>query len=67
MRLAPKPCDALGIATDVLRKDFDRDVAAQSCIARPIHLAHTAGANRSKNLKNAEPVACPKIQSGSGT
>src|SRR6516165_9793532 len=41
-----------------IREDLEGNVAFQSRIARPIHLAHAAGAERRQNLISAEPSAC---------
>jgi hypothetical protein len=56
-RLALKAGDAIGIAAHRLGQDFDRDVALQLRIARAIHLAHAAGADRVEDLERAKPRA----------
>ena len=38
-------------------QDLDRDVALQLMIARPVDLAHAAGAQRAENLEAAEAIA----------
>ena len=37
--------------------NFDCDVAPQPRVARPVHLAHSAGANEREDLVRAEPRA----------
>ena len=49
--------DAIGIAADRLGQDLDRDVALQLRIARAIHLAHAAGADRVEDLERTKPRA----------
>ena len=44
VRLALKAREAAGIVGERLGQHFDRDLAVQLRIARPIHLAHPAGA-----------------------
>src|SRR5437773_9799113 len=39
-----------GIRRERIRQDFDRDVAIELRVARPIDLAHPAGAERRENL-----------------
>src|SRR5215510_374522 len=37
---------SLVMTSDACRKNLDCDVALQPCVARPVHLAHAAAANR---------------------
>jgi hypothetical protein len=44
----------VGIVRQVLRQDLDRDVATEPRIARPVHLTHSPGADRSSDFVRAE-------------
>ena len=57
LRFADEPCEAIGIVGDGGQQHFDRDVAIQLRVARAIHLAHAADANRIEDFKNAEACA----------
>jgi hypothetical protein len=46
LRLAREACDAIAIGGKSVRKDLDGDVAIQPGVSRPVHFAHTAGAER---------------------
>ena len=46
LRFAAEPREAIGIVGDGRQQHFDRDVAIQLRIARAIHLAHPARAER---------------------
>ena len=46
LRFALKPGEAIGIAGERVGQDLQRDVAIQLRIARAIHLAHAALADR---------------------
>ena len=49
-RFALKPADAIRIARELVRQDFDRNLALQFRIASAIHLAHAAFAEQCDNL-----------------
>ena len=44
-RLASEPCKALGIGSDVLGQDLERDVAVERRVTRAVDLAHAARAD----------------------
>ena len=48
--LTLKAGEAFGIVGERLRQDFDRDVAVQLRIARPIHFSHPAGPQGGEDL-----------------
>ena len=50
VRFALESRDALGISRKELRKNFDGDLAIQSCIPRAIHLAHAPGAEGAQHF-----------------
>jgi hypothetical protein len=52
--LAFEPGTAFGTLRNVAVKDFQSDIAAQSWIAGAVHLAHTAGSQRSYDLIGTE-------------
>ena len=54
---AREPCEPFGVARERVRQDFDRDVAIQLRIARPIHLAHTPGPKGGKDFVRAKACA----------
>src|SRR5262249_60387688 len=54
VRLALKPRQTLGIAGNGRREDFERDLALQPRIPRPIHLAHATGAERCNDFVGAD-------------
>ena len=43
-----------------VRQSFDRDVAVETCVASPIHLAHAAGADQADDLIGTEARARSK-------
>jgi hypothetical protein len=45
------------ISRDVFGKDFDRDRAVETSVARTVYLAHPARADRGANFIRAEPGA----------
>ena len=47
----------VGVVDEVLRQHLDRDVALEPRIARAVHLAHPAGAERRQDLVRAEALA----------
>jgi hypothetical protein len=49
-RFARKASAAFGIAADGVGQDFQRNVATELGVARAIHLAHAAGAERAEDL-----------------
>ena len=44
-----EPAQAIGIARDLRGQDFDRHVAAEPLVVRPIDLAHPAAADHGNN------------------
>jgi hypothetical protein len=54
LSFACEPCKPLGIARDQIGQHFDRDVAIQLRIARPIHFAHPAGPEGRDDFVRAE-------------
>ena len=52
-RLPLKPRQPLAITGDVCGQDFERDLAFQSRIPHPIHLAHATGAERRDDFVGA--------------
>ena len=57
LRLALEAGEPLGILREVGGQHLDGDVAAEPGVARSIHLAHAAGAERRDDLVGAEPSA----------
>ncbi len=53
LRFAAETGQAVGVVGDRAEQDFDRDVAVQLRIARPIHLAHPPGAEWGEDLIRA--------------
>src|SRR5215510_8586969 len=49
-----EPAHAIGIPRELIRQNFDCDVTLEFCIARAIHLAHAALAQKSSNFKRAK-------------
>ena len=47
---AREPCEPFGVAYEEIGQHFDRDVAIQLRVARPIHLAHAPGPEGGKDL-----------------
>jgi hypothetical protein len=56
-RFAFEARDAIGIAGDAGGEDLDGDITIQLAIARPIHLAHSARAERGQDVVRPEAVA----------
>ena len=56
LRLALEPPKALGVLGELRRQHLDRDVAAEAGVARPVHLAHAARADRGDDLIGAEAI-----------
>ena len=56
-RFALESGQPIEILCECLREDFDRNVALEVCVARPIHLAHGAGAQCGHDLIAAESGA----------
>jgi len=54
VRFAFEASQAIGIGGKRLREHLQGDVAMQSCVARPVHLAHSARADGRQNLVRAE-------------
>ena len=50
VRLLLKAPKSIGIGSEILGQDFDRNLAAQARIAGPIHLSHTTGSDRCHDL-----------------
>src|SRR5438093_2704493 len=57
LRLALEARGALGIRNERIGQGLDRDVATKPRVARAIHLAHPARANRLQDLVGAKPRA----------
>ena len=54
LRFPLKSCDTIGVSRMILRQYFDRDIPSELGVARSIHLAHSAFAERLENLIGAE-------------
>ena len=54
LRLALEPRDALGIRSELLQDDFDRDVAVEATVARLIDDAHASRTESFEDLVRAE-------------
>src|SRR2546428_7795958 len=52
-----KPAHSIGVARELIGKDFDRHIALQFRISRPIDLAHPATAYECRHFKRAELCA----------
>ena len=57
LRFAREPREAIGIVREGVGQDLDRDVAIQLRVARAIHLAHAAVADRRGDFVDAETGA----------
>ena len=55
---ALEPRQAVAVAREGRRQDFDGDVAVQTGIARAVDLAHPTGAKRGEDFVAAKPCAC---------
>ena len=62
LRFALEAGEAIGIAGEESRQDFERDVAIQPRVARAIDLAHAAGANGGDHFVLAERSSDWKAQ-----
>ena len=51
---ACEPGEPVGVAREEIGQHFDRDVAIQRRITRPVHFAHPAGPEGGKDLVRAE-------------
>ena len=49
-----KRARAVGVVGEAVGEDLDRDVAVEPRVARPVDLAHSAGAERRQDLVGAE-------------
>src|SRR5262245_53656146 len=63
-RFRLKPRESIVVACERWWQDLDRDWAFQLCIDGPIHLAHTALADRRGDFVDAETGAGREGQSG---
>ena len=54
LRLLLEAAQPLRIARERRRQHLDRDVPLESLVARPVHLAHSSGANLAEDLVGAE-------------
>jgi hypothetical protein len=57
LRLTLEARQPIGIVSQMFRQDLERDTSIQPSIARAIHLAHAAGAERRHDLEGPEPAA----------
>ena len=60
LRLALEAGEPFGICRERFRKNFDRDVAAEPCIACAINLTHAAGADGRQDFIRPEASAGTK-------
>src|SRR5687767_6289229 len=58
LRLALEARQAVGIERERVRDDLERHVAVQPRVARPVNLAHAAGAERADDFVRANVCAC---------
>ena len=54
LRFTCEAREAFRIVRETVRQDFQRDVAPELRVARPVDLAHPAGAEQRQNLVGAE-------------
>ncbi len=54
---ARETCEPFDVACEEIRQDFDRDVAIEPGIARPVHFAHSSGSEDREDLVRAETGA----------
>ena len=54
-RLVFETCQAFGVRGHAGRQHLERDVTSEPAIARPVHLAHAARAERGDDLVFTEP------------
>ena len=57
LRFPGEPGEPVRVAGERIRQDFQRDIAIQLRIARPIHLAHAAFANEGSDFVGADAAA----------
>ena len=57
LRFAPEAREPLGVEGEVTGENFQCDVALQRAVARTIHLAHAARADRRDDVVRAEAGA----------
>ena len=57
LRLALEPRETIGIRGERVRQDLDRDLATERRVRRPVHLAHSAVADRRGDFVDAEARA----------
>src|SRR5262245_60868886 len=62
LRLAPEPGKAIDVCGNRVRQDFDGDITGQRAIRRPIHFAHSAGAEQRDDLVRADPRSRSEAQ-----
>jgi hypothetical protein len=62
LRFALEAREAIGIVDERVRQDFDRDVAIERRIARPIDLPHAAGPKGGEDLVRTEARAAGEGQ-----
>ena len=61
LRLALESREAFAIAGERVGQDLDRDLASELGVARAIHLAHPAGAERRNDLVRTELVPAAEV------
>ncbi len=66
LRLAREAPERFGVVAVARGDDLERNVALEPRVARPIHLAHASGPERSKDLVRPEARPGPE-RHGSGT
>ena len=57
LRFAPEAREAIGIQREGRRPDLERDVAIEVGVARPVDLAHAAGADKLEDRVGTERIA----------
>ena len=57
LRFALEACEAFGIVREGIGEDFQRDVASEPGVARPIDFSHSAFANLCEDFIDAETHA----------
>jgi len=67
LRFALEARAARGLVSGNRRNDFDRDVAAETRVARPVHLAHAARPERAEDVVGADSsTGAQRRRSGGG-
>ncbi len=56
-RLLLEPAQAIGVLRERRGQDLDRDLSAEARVLRTVHLAHSAGADRTEDLVGAQARA----------